>query len=70
MTSPYERLMAEAIPVRPTPPEPGTSSPWTPEQQAQHWADLAEALDGWTYNRDKRRPRLRLVKPDTDTQAA
>jgi hypothetical protein len=63
--------MAEAIPVRPPkPPEPDTTGPWTPEQQAQHRADLLAALDGWTYGRERRRPHLHLVKPDTDTRAA
>jgi len=65
--TPYERLMAEAIPVRPTPPEPDTTGPWTPERQAQHRAELDEALNGWTYGRDNRRPHLRLVD---DTRGA
>lgn len=69
----YERLMAEAIPTRPPPPPPSTQRPWTPEEQAQHRADLMEALDGWhsTDPRDTRKrkqPRqLRLV---TDHDAA
>jgi hypothetical protein len=49
--------MQEAIPVRPDP-TPGHT--WTPEEQAEHRADLLEALDGWTYHRD-RRPHLHLV---------
>lgn len=69
VTTPYDRLMAEAIPVRPAPPEPDHTSPWTPEQQAQHRAELDEALHDWRYGRDQRR-HLRLVKPDTDTRAA
>jgi hypothetical protein len=41
--TPYERLMQEAIPVRPEAPAP--RAPWTPQEQAQHRADLLEALD-------------------------
>ncbi|MFE9391657.1 hypothetical protein [Streptomyces sp. NPDC006784] len=50
MTTAYDRLLAEEIPVRPAPP-PHTPqhthhpSAWTPEQQAQHRADLLAALD-------------------------
>lgn len=68
----YERLMSEAIPTRP-PPAPKPTSHWTPEQQAQHVADLLNALDGWhsTDPRDTRKrhqPRqLRLI---TKTDAA
>jgi hypothetical protein len=40
--TPYERLMQEAIPVRPEAPDP--RAPWTPQEQAQHRADLLEAL--------------------------
>lgn len=67
--TPYERLMAEAIPTRPPAPEPGAA--WTPEEQAEHVADLLNALNGWTYNRSTR-PRLHLVdhQPHTDTAAA
>jgi hypothetical protein len=54
--TPYERLMAEEIPTRPDKPEP--QSPWTPEQQAQHRADLLEALDA-----DRRH--LQLVRQAT-----
>lgn len=66
--TPYERLMAEAIPVRPAPPQ--KTGAWTPEEQAQHWADLAEALDGWTYHREQRRPQLRLVDNGPAADAA
>jgi hypothetical protein len=65
--TPYERLMQEAIPVRPAAPE--KPAPWTPEEQAQHRADLLEALDGWEWDREQRRAErrhLRLV----DTEAA
>ena len=62
--TPYERLMAEEIPVRPTPPAP--RAPWTPEQQAQHRADLLNALDSWHWQDDtrvgKRRRHLQLIR--------
>jgi len=57
--SPYERLMSEAIPTRPAPADPRPV--WTAAQQAEHVRALLEALDGWTYHRDTRRPHLRLV---------
>jgi hypothetical protein len=63
----YERLMAEAIPVRP-PPAPFSkpvTEPWTPEEQAQHRAELMEALNGWHWDDDSRaseRRHLRLVR--------
>jgi hypothetical protein len=62
--TPYERLMQEEIPVRPTPAP--TRSPWTPAQQAQHRADLLQAIDGWEWDRDTRRENrrhLRLIHP-------
>lgn len=73
--TPYERLMQEAIPTRPTRPP---TEPWTPEEQAQHRADLLAALDGWTdpspqASRDRerhQRPRLRLVPTDQTPDAA
>lgn len=50
--SPLDRLLAETIPTRPTPaPKPATE-PWTAEEQAQHWADLAAALNGWHWEDD------------------
>lgn len=61
--TPLERLLLEAIPVRPDRPESAPKparEPWTPEEQAQHRADLDEALDGWTYDEPRRR-HLRLV---------
>lgn len=63
--TPYERLMAEEIPVRPAPPDSHTL--WTPEEQARHVADLLNALDGWTYDRDRRH--LRIVN-EPSTEAA
>ncbi|MEU2339949.1 hypothetical protein ABZ608_41560 [Streptomyces sp. NPDC013172] len=47
--TPIDRLLLEAIPVRPEP-APGSPRPtevhslWTPDEQDQHWADLADAL--------------------------
>ncbi|RSR98061.1 hypothetical protein EF913_28440 [Streptomyces sp. WAC04189] len=39
-------------------PRPATDGPgprpWTPEEQAQHWADLAEAIDGYVVGRPLR----------------
>ena len=63
--TPLERLLLEAIPVRPDPAP--AREPWTPEEQARHRADLLEALDGWHYDRPRRR-HLRLV--DGDSRAA
>ncbi|MGW4043008.1 hypothetical protein [Streptomyces sp. NPDC004721] len=70
MTTPYERLMAEAIPTRPAPaPKPERPSrlpgPWTAEEQDAHWAELCTEV-GAT---NERRPALRLVT-DTVTDAA
>ena len=65
--TPYERLLAESIPTRPPPiPTPGPSSPWTPEEQAQHWADLNTAIADWHWQDDtrigKRRRHLQLLR--------
>lgn len=70
--TPYERLMAEQIPVRPTPanPRPRPTEPashWTPEEQAEHRRILLEALDGWHWDEDPRH--LRLIH-DAGTNAA
>lgn len=40
--SPYERLLTEAIPVRPPAREPG--QPWTREEQDDHWDALCDAI--------------------------
>ncbi|WP_329215136.1 hypothetical protein OG352_06115 [Streptomyces sp. NBC_01485] len=70
--TPLERLMQEAIPVRP-PAKPPTE-PWTPEEQAQHRADLDAAVRDWHSNdpRDtrKRKPHLRLVTDQQQPDAA
>jgi hypothetical protein len=59
--SPYDRrmaaLMAELIPTRPAPalkPEPPPRPPgwWTPAEQARHWQELGEALEGWHWDDD------------------
>jgi hypothetical protein len=62
----YDRLMAEQIPTRPAPPSKPASEPWTPEEQARHWAELGEAIRGWHWEGDTslsaRRRHLRLVR--------
>jgi hypothetical protein len=60
--------MAEEIPTRPPPAKP-VHKPWTPEQQAQHVADLLNALDGWHWQDPTRTSsqRLHLIR---DTNAA
>jgi hypothetical protein len=67
--TPYERLLAESIPTRPAPPPPTTPRPWTPEEQARHWAELGEAIADWHWHDDtrvgKRRQHLRLLR-ETD----
>ncbi|MFJ1869931.1 hypothetical protein [Streptomyces chartreusis] len=73
MSTPYERLMQEAIPTRP--PAKPPHEPWTPEEQAQHVADLLEALADWKSPdpRDirKRERHLRIVPTDqSHTDAA
>ncbi|MGW0495073.1 hypothetical protein ACWD0Z_06420 [Streptomyces sp. NPDC003007] len=75
MTTPYQRLMAEAIPTgtfgHPRPPKPH-DEPWTADEQAQHLATLAAALKDWQNpaqaaqrDRDRdRRPHLHLIRTD------
>lgn len=43
MTTRLERLLEEAIPVRPDRPD-DTHSLWTKQEQDRHWADLADAI--------------------------
>ena len=51
--TPLERLLAEEVPTgtfghaRPPTSAHQQIRPWTPEEQAEHRAILAEALDGW-----------------------
>lgn len=73
MSTPYERLMQEAIPTRP--PAKPPHEPWTPEEQAQHLAALLEALNGWKSpdpsDIRKRQRHLHLIPTDqTHTDAA
>ena len=81
MTTPYERLIAEELPtgtfghaLPPPEPPPRPITPWTPEEQAQHLADLLAALDGWVWDEEDRaetRRQLRLVDDQpADTDAA
>lgn len=60
--TPWERLMQEAIPVRPAPKP--ADEPWTPAEQAQHLAELEAALDGWHFDR-----RIRHLRAVDDTAA-
>jgi hypothetical protein len=67
VSTPLERLLAEDIPTRPPPaPPPGPARPWTPEEQAQHLADLIEAVSDWHWEDDTSlsaaRRHLRLVR--------
>jgi hypothetical protein len=41
--TPLERLLQEAIPVRPERPD-GTHSVWTKQEQDRHWEELADAI--------------------------
>ncbi|MGW0577333.1 hypothetical protein ACWD25_15450 [Streptomyces sp. NPDC002920] len=67
--TPLERLLAESIPTGtfghappPPPPEPRPIRPWTPEEQAQHRADLLTALDGWVWDEDERADQRRHLR--------
>ncbi|MFI0236363.1 hypothetical protein [Streptomyces sp. NPDC016845] len=80
--TPHERLAAEdiptgtfghALPPRPTDAHTRPGPTWTPIQQAQHRADLAQALEGWAWNEETRadeRRHLHLIDNDTETNAA
>ena len=39
--------------LRPTPELPPRYRPCTPEEQAQHWADLGEAISGYVVGRPR-----------------
>ncbi|MGA5372324.1 hypothetical protein ACPCSD_14750 [Streptomyces griseoincarnatus] len=63
--TPYERLMAEAVPTgtfgraRPTTPRTADTAPaWTAEEQAAHRAELLAAL----APARPRRPKLRVIE--------
>lgn len=47
--TPYERLMAEQIPTGTFGGERPPAPTWSPTAQAQHRADLDNALNTWTY---------------------
>ncbi|MFE9645285.1 hypothetical protein ACFYO0_14450 [Streptomyces sp. NPDC006365] len=71
LMTPYERLMAEQIPTgtfgHALPPDQSSSRPtrpWTPDEQAQHVAELLEALDGWHHGDAPRHLRLITDQPD------
>ncbi|UDM00045.1 hypothetical protein [Streptomyces longhuiensis] len=82
MTTPHERLTAEEIPtgtfghaLPPRPAErptcPGTT--WTAIQQAQHCADLLEAITDWVWDEETRadeRRHLQLVETESHKDAA
>lgn len=51
--SPLDRLLQEAIPTRP--PARPPHEPWTPEEQAQHLAELEAELTALARER-RRRP--------------
>lgn len=84
MTSPHERLAAEALPTgtfgHALPPRPADAHvwpgpTWSTTAQAQHRTDLLTAINGWVWDDDQRadeRRHLRLVdtKTETDTNAA
>lgn len=58
MSTPLERLLAEAIPTRPEPAP--TRSTWTRQQQNAHWAELCEVA-GTPGAKRPTRPALRLI---------
>ena len=65
MTTPLDRLLQEAIPVRPERSD-GTHSLWTQQEQDRHWDDLCRAVGARNYRKHPRRKRLR----DTSSEAA
>ena len=62
----YQRLLLEAIPVRPAPALKPVAEPWTPDEQARHWHDLGEAIRDWHWEADtslsRKRRHLRVVR--------
>ncbi|MGD6750959.1 hypothetical protein [Streptomyces sp. BH105] len=82
MTSPHERLAAEALPTgtfgHALPPRPAErhthpGPTWSATEQAQHRADLLAAIDTWVWNEETRadqRRHLHLINTQTDTNAA
>ncbi|MGW2937651.1 hypothetical protein ACWDA7_38905 [Streptomyces sp. NPDC001156] len=88
MSTAYEQLLAEqwptgtfgqALPPAPDPePEPlhRPITPWTPEEQERHVADLLTGISGWHFTEPDPEastpstPTLRLVTDEPDTSAA
>jgi hypothetical protein len=58
VTTPLERLLQEAIPLRPDPPAKPVDEPWTPEEQARHWDD-----DTSLSKRRREQRRTRRLRP-------
>ncbi|MFI1472074.1 hypothetical protein [Streptomyces wuyuanensis] len=55
--TPYERLLQDATPNCPELPSKQRTTaprPWTPQEQAQHRADLEAALEGWSLDDNPR----------------
>ncbi|MET8694764.1 hypothetical protein ABZV65_19725 [Streptomyces bauhiniae] len=50
--SPLDRLLLESVPLRPGRPPKPANEPWTPTEQAQHWAELCEAIRDWQWDDD------------------
>lgn len=59
--TPMDRLLQEAIPVRPERAD-GTHSLWTEQEQDRHWDDLCRAIGAPNYRKHPRRK-----PPQTDT---
>ncbi|SDM47238.1 hypothetical protein SAMN04487981_101633 [Streptomyces sp. cf386] len=77
MSTPYERLMAEAIPTGkfgyPPPPSDPHKRPWTPHEQAEHRRIADEAVADWhdPSDRAEQKRHLHLVPTEqSHTDAA
>lgn len=66
MTTPFERLMQEAIPVRPETTA-GAHSLWTEQEQDRHWDDLCRAVRAPNY---RKRDRPAPASTDEGSEAA
>ncbi|MFJ8146597.1 hypothetical protein ACIQ6R_16220 [Streptomyces sp. NPDC096048] len=70
--TPYERLMAEALPTgtfghaQPTSAQPRTRRPWTEEEQAQHRAELEAALNGHALDERSRTRQQKAIAAAAD----
>jgi hypothetical protein len=60
--SPLERTLAEAQPDGTFGGPRTPATPWTPDEQARHYADLEAALNGWEWDRPTRRQASRQRK--------